>query len=454
MSNLIHDYEPRVQFIPFHQRIHRWACLVCHRRSGKTVACVNELITRALYSQKDSPRYAYVAPFYRQAKDVAWQYLKEFAAPFLAAPPRESELRVHLLNGAWITLYGADNPDALRGIYLDGIVLDEFGDCRPSLWGQVVLPTLADRQGWAVFIGTPKGRNHFYDTYQRAREEENWFALQLPASVSGILPRAELLEMRSQMMEEEYNQEIECDFEAAVRGTFYADMINDLERSGALITTSLFNPLHPVKMACDIGYKDSTAMWFWQERDDHIDVIDYYETNLAKLAEIFEHLRHLPYDYSHLWFPHDAKAETAQAEHSTIRQAQMWAARHYPDADVGIVPRLARQHGIDSVRQMLPHCRFSLPQTQDGLNALKAYRRKYDEVMKVFSKEPLHDWASDGADAFRYMSIVADRGSLSIPQEQKKEVHLLKTPEYKLKILFDERESLAGSRRYHRQRLH
>jgi hypothetical protein len=202
-------YEPREQFKPLHQRKTRWACMVCHRRAGKTVSSVNELVLRALLTTKKNARYAYIAPLYRQAKDVAWVYLKEAVKEF-TSKVRESGLRVELPNGAWITLYGADNPDALRGLYFDGVVLDEYGDTRPSLWGQVILPTLADRKGWALFIGTPKGKNHFYQIYKRSQEESGWFTLTLKASTSGILDPDELLEMKAQMTPEEFEQEMEC----------------------------------------------------------------------------------------------------------------------------------------------------------------------------------------------------------------------------------------------------
>jgi hypothetical protein len=198
-------YEPRDQFMPLHERTARWACLVVHRRGGKTVACINELITRAVYTQKKDARYAYIAPFYRQAKDVAWVYLKNYGKGVIVKI-RESELRVELFNGAWITLYGADNPDALRGLYLDGVVLDEYGDCRPSLWGQVILPTLIDRKGWAIFIGTPKGKNHFYEINERSKTEKGWYHLTLKASESGIVADSELIEMQAQMAPEEYEQ--------------------------------------------------------------------------------------------------------------------------------------------------------------------------------------------------------------------------------------------------------
>ncbi|MBQ60517.1 MAG: hypothetical protein CMQ19_00430, partial [Gammaproteobacteria bacterium] len=191
-------YTPRDHFLPLHQRDKRWSSLVCHRRAGKTFACVNEAVIRALYTPKENARYAYIAPFYKQAKDVAWTYLKD-ATEGIAVEVRESDLRVVLPNGAWITLYGADNPDALRGIYLDGVILDEYGDCRPSLWAEVILPTLADRRGWAAFIGTPKGKNHFYHIHQTAVSDPEWFSMTLKASESGILAPDDLKQLQGLM---------------------------------------------------------------------------------------------------------------------------------------------------------------------------------------------------------------------------------------------------------------
>jgi len=195
------QYRPRPHFLPFHQRTQRFANMVCHRRAGKTVAAVNECVIRGLYTPKRNARYAYVAPFRQQAKEVAWIYLKDAARPFIKSERdiRESELRVRLLNGSWVTLYGSDNPDALRGIYLDGVILDEFGDCRPNLWQEVILPTLADRMGWALMIGTPKGKNAFYDANQNAKIDPEWYEMTLKASESQILPQSELDQMRALM---------------------------------------------------------------------------------------------------------------------------------------------------------------------------------------------------------------------------------------------------------------
>ena len=406
------EYDPREHFLPFHQRHQRWACLVCHRRAGKTVACVNELHERALRTRKKDARYAYVAPFYRQAKDVAWEYLKN-ATKETAKKVRESQLRIELFNSSWITLYGADNPDALRGIYLDGVVLDEFGDCRPNLWAEVILPTLADRKGWAVFIGTPKGKNQFYHINERAKAQDNWYQLTLKASTSGLLDQEELDEMKGQMDDDQYAQELECSFEAAVLGTYYASIINMIEQKGQVNNSELtqYDPAFPVFTACDIGFTDSCAWWFWQVRPDGLAIIDHYEEDSKPLAHYFDMLLAKPYTYERIYLPHDARAKTFQTGRSTIEQFldpeqvdPKYKGINFP---VEITPMLKVQHGIDAARVVLPHCHFNLKNTTYGVEALRAYRRTYDSVHKQFSNTPLHDWASDSADAFRYLALVA-----------------------------------------------
>src|SRR3989442_10721242 len=187
-------YRPRLQFIPFHCRRERFSCIVTHRRAGKTVACIHDLQRAATGCDKLRPRFAYLSPFLKQSKAVAWDYLRAAMAPLRAigASAHDTELRVDYPNGGQVRLYGADNPDALRGIYLDGIVLDEFADMDPRVWSEIIRPALADRQGWAVFIGTPKGRNAFFELWRRSQSEQNWFSPILKASETGPIPESEL----------------------------------------------------------------------------------------------------------------------------------------------------------------------------------------------------------------------------------------------------------------------
>lgn len=209
-------YRPREVFHQFHARQERWACIVAHRRAGKTVASIRDIERGALTCERDQPRYAYIAPTYRQAKDIAWGYLKGGAAAVkgFSASINESELRVDYPNGGRVRLYGADNPDALRGIYLDGVVLDEYADIDPRLWPEVIRPALADREGWAAFIGTPRGPDAFYAIWQQAVRSDDWYALMLRASETGLIHEDELADARLGMSEAQYEREFECSFDA------------------------------------------------------------------------------------------------------------------------------------------------------------------------------------------------------------------------------------------------
>ena len=438
-------YTPREQFLEFHQRSQRWACIVFHRRGGKTVACVNEIHARALYTQKKNARYAYIAPFYRQAKDIAWMYLKE-ATQDSAVKIKESELSVELFNGAKISLYGADNPDALRGIYLDGVVLDEFGDCRPSLWAEVILPTLTDRQGWAIFIGTPKGKNHFFQIREMARKNtEEWYYLSVKASESGILPQKELDMVQSLMSDAQYAQEYECSFEAAVMGTYYANMIDKMENgrisdssANPQITSVPHDPDFPVNVSMDLGYTDSTALWFWQTRPDGLAIIDYEEHHSQPLPFYFDLLDNKPYEYDTIWLPHDAKAKSLQTGRTT---AEQFLAQKGDKYEIRVVPRQDLQHGIDAVRFILPYCYMDKDSCAEGIEALRAYRRSWDEIKKSFSPKPAHDWSSHGSDAFRGLALVAqERIKTKGVSEVLSEGGIYHPPRYNLNDLFTENE--------------
>lgn len=196
----------------------RFLVLVWHRRAGKTVWCVIELILAALSATRERARYAYIAPLLKQSKTVAWDYVRAFARCVPGTVVNESELSVTFVNGAQVRLHGADNPDGLRGIYLDGVVLDEVADMKPEVWGEIVRPALADRQGWACFIGTPKGINLFSELYYRAEkgDVEGWACDLRRAEDTGVIPEEELAQARAEMSPAQYAQEFGVDFQAAV----------------------------------------------------------------------------------------------------------------------------------------------------------------------------------------------------------------------------------------------
>jgi len=445
MSELVLDYEPREQFIPFHQRTERWAVMVCHRRAGKTVACVNELIIRALYTKKKNAKYAYVGPYRQQAKEIAWSYLKESTEGLRAGPPRESELRIRLPNGSQITIYGADNPDSLRGLFFDGIILDEFGDMRPSLLGEVILPTLADRKGWMVVIGTAKGRGDFSEMFDNSVTSEIWYSFMLKASQSGILPDEELALLKLNMTDDQYRQEMECDFDAAIQGAYYTNLINELEDDGHFSDEPLYDPEQKVYAAADIGRTDSTCFWFWQPRMDGYAIIDSYSMHGEGVEHYARMLDEKGYDYEEIWLPWDARAKTLATGRSVVEQLYEphdLAPDIYPlgsKLPIRIAPKLDVNDGINAARFILPKCYFDRNKTIDGVKALKAYQRRYNEQTNAYSDKPLHNWASDYADAFRYLSLVCKM--TLIEKQPPKPTFTMERPKIQLQPLWEERES-------------
>lgn len=213
-------YRPRYPEVHKALETHRFIVLVAHRRFGKTVLSINHLIKQALLCKKERGMYAYVGPFRTQAKVVAWDYLKHYSAPIPGRKVNEGELSISLLSGATIRVFGADNPDALRGLYFDGIILDEVAQMKPEVWSEIVQPALTDRQGWALFIGTPKGINLFSDLYEQAAERQargdsNWLALSFPVTETNALPEAEVARLREELSDNVFRQEMLCDFSAS-----------------------------------------------------------------------------------------------------------------------------------------------------------------------------------------------------------------------------------------------
>lgn len=393
-------YRARDQFVPFHMRRQRWAALVCHRRAGKTVACINDLIDAALCSTKENARFAYVAPYYTQAKDVAWSYIKKFAGQVPGAVFTEGELRVDFANGARIRLYGADNYDRMRGIYLDGCILDEAADFDPRAWPEVIRPALSDRRGWAVFIGTPKGRNDFFDIYDRATEDPDWFALKLKASDTGIVPAEELDDARRMMTPEQFEQEFECSFDAAILGAFYGRELADAEREGRICELEP-DPVLPVHTAWDLGKNDSTSIFFFQVAPNGIRVVDYYENQNFDLDHYAAVLRSKPYRYGTHYLPHDARAKLLGMHRTRMEQLIDLLKGH----SFRIVMDHSVMDGINAARLTIKTTWFDAKNCKFALEALRQYRTEYDEKSKVFRSTPKHDWTSHCADAFRYLSM-------------------------------------------------
>ena len=398
------DYKPRDVFLDFHERKERWAIIIAHRRAGKTCCCLNDTVYRALTEGKENAQYAYIAPYYSQAKSVAWDYLMRFTEP-VRAKHNIAELWVELITGAKIRLFGADNPDNLRGLGLCGVVLDEYADMKPRLWGEIVRPLLADRRGWATFIGTPKGHNGFYELYNHALQDKDWYVKVLRASQTGIIPDDELKDAAKMMTGGQYRAEFECDFESEIQGAIYGVEMRILNDSGH-ITQVEHDPMFPTFTAWDLGYSDDTAIWWFQVIHGEIRVLDYhssngqtipYYTGLIKAKE-----QEFGYTYGLHYLPHDARAKTlASGGKSIIEQLSV----KIPLELMKIVPNLSLQDGIQASRMALKRSWFDAERCLDGIECLRQYQREYDEDKKIFRDKPRHDWTSHGSDAFRMLAV-------------------------------------------------
>jgi hypothetical protein len=397
-DRIVIPYAPRRHFLPFHSADKRWRIIVAHRRAGKTVACVNELIRAALICPHPEPRVAYVAPLFKQAKDVAWSYLKEFTRDIPGRSVNESELRVDLPNGGRVRLYGADNPDALRGLYLDGVVLDEFADMRPRFLPEVIRPALSDRKGGLTLIGTPKGHNEFYDRWVGAQSDPEWFHMMLRASETQIVDAEELASAAKLMSEAQYAQEYECSFEAAIEGAYYGLLLEKAAQEGRIAQVP-HNPSLPVFTAWDLGTGDDTSIWFAQRSGGWLHIIDHYATNGEPASHYVDVLRAKPYTYANHFLPHDA----ANREW-TNGKSRLDTLKTLGLQNCKIIPRMPVDDGINAVRLLLPLCRFDAKNCASGLESLRQYRREYDENKRMFKPTPLHNWCSHDADAFRYLA--------------------------------------------------
>ena len=414
------NYCPRPVFEPFHARTSRWACIVVHRRGGKTVAGINDLIKGALTCTRTSPRFAYLAPYRQQAKLVAWDYLKQFTATIPGRSISESELHVKLPRDGRVTLYGADNYDALRGIYLDGAVVDEPADMAPEVWTDLLRPALSDRLGWCVWIGTPKGRNAFFRLYDKACADPAYFTMILPASQSGIIPQSELDSALKAMGKESYEREFECSFNAAIPGSIYGDLIAKAREEGR-IQDFAHNPAYPLITSWDVGDSDYCTQWLLQLEGKHINVLDYHSNSREGPGHYADRMRAWEGIYgasiaAH-YLPHDA--ENVVRGSSWKRDLEAAGLRN-----IKIVPVIDYTwNGINEVRNLLPRfylhkSNCSRQQGSEGnlmpsaLDCLEFYAKKEIAEMGTLTEKPIHNEFSHGCDGIRTFAEAYRKGML------------------------------------------
>ena len=397
-------YRPREDFKAFHFSGKRWSVMAAHRRSGKSVACVNHLIRRAL--EKPKSNYALIAPSYVMAKRISWEYVKEFSSPVAGTKFNEAELKVAFPNGSILYLLGSEHPDSLRGMALDGVVFDEYQLQPPEIFGEIIRPALADRRGFAVFIGTVLGKNFFYKLYESKKSDPDWFSLWLPASKSGILPQAELDDARKLMTEEEYMQEFELEPTAANRGAIFGKEMRWLRENGRIRDVPV-ESYAPVDTYWDLGVADYLVVTFMQSVGMERRIIDHYSTHSTSLAEVASELRKRGYNYGTHHLPHDAKQRELQ---TNVTREQFLRTALTGNVEVVSRPR-TKEESLDAFR--LNAKKLWISEKCDNLiECLEMYSQEWDEDLKVFKSVPKHDHYSHTADSVQLWALAESRKSM------------------------------------------
>lgn len=407
-------YEPRPLQDYIHSKLKRFNCLVCHRGFGKTILVINELIDQGLNCQQVDPTYAYLAPTYSQAERIAWDQLKRYTRNIPDVVYNETKLtctipRPYRNDRIKIVLLGSENPDSIRGMHLNGVVLDEFAQMSPIVWGQIIRPALSNKRGWAIFIGTPKGQNHFYDIYQTAVKNVSgdWYTQVFKASTSKVLPFDELRAMKAEMSDDEWEQEMECSFTAALTGAYWGKQLQEVEQKGR-VTLLDHDPALTVDTFWDLGVSDTTTVWFTQQSHMEVRIIDYYEMSgegLEHYAKMLKEAHRVKYDYrDHNW-PHDGGSRdlsTGEERSQTMRKLL--------GKSVIVHPKYNVADSINAGRRILARCWFDKQKTWKGLDGLKNYQKKWDAKNKIWMDHPLHNWASHPADGFRLLAMALKPG--------------------------------------------
>lgn len=415
--SLPHDWQARSYQQPLWDYLKgggKRAIAIWPRRHGKDDVALHRT---AIAAHKRVGVYWHLLPQQNQARKAIWDAVNPhtgrrriddaFPDP-LRATTREQDMLIRFKNGSTWQVIGSDNYDALVGTPPVGVVFSEWALSNPQAWS-LIRPILAENGGWAVFITTPRGRNHAHRMYEMARASDDWFAERLTATETNVFSAETLASERAEIIAERgeddgdaiYQQEYMTSFSAGLPGAYYAKVIDRLEADGR-ITAVPYNPQAQVHTAWDLGRNDQTAIWFVQRYGTGWAVIDYIVNTSVGIDWYVKEVRAKPYNYGEHLMPHDAENEQLVSATGSIQQT----AEGMGLTGIRIVPRTSSvANDINEVRQILPLCWFDKEKTTKGVDALRAYRRIWDEKLRAYRDTPLHDWASDPADAFRTFAI-------------------------------------------------
>lgn len=410
MAGLIEiPYKPRVWAQQLHSSKQRWKVLVLHRRAGKTVGVINHLIKDALLTPNS--RFAYIAPTYKQAKNIVWDYLKFYSRPIPGIKPNESELKIDYPNNGRIQLFGSENVDALRGMALWGGAQDESSQQPSNLFSEVISKCLADHLGYWIWLGTPKGKNQFHRTYKASINNPDYFSMfrtiddslreEQGETINNLriaLEDDRKLVLNNEMTSDEFEQEWYCSFEAAIRGAYYSKEVSRARQENR-VTNIPYDPSLPVYTFWDLGISDYTTIGFFQLTGKEARLIDYYQNNGFGLDHYVKILREKPYSYGGHYFPHDVEVRELGSGRSRSETLESLGVR------VNVVPNISVMDGINATRLIWSSLWIDQTKCQEFIDAISQYRQDWDDKKGMFRDTPLHDWTSHCADMLRYFAV-------------------------------------------------
>lgn len=396
---------------------------IWHRRAGKDKDDWNAMIEAAdtLIGQ-----YYYIFPTYSQGKKAIWEGRDKEGIAFLDHIPEDrilvknnSELKIILKNGSLIRIVGSDNIDALMGTSPRGVVFSEFSLQDPRAW-DFIRPILVENGGWARFNFTPRGKNHAYDLYMMAKDNPEWVVSVLSVEDTKFISLSDIeLERESGMSEDLIQQEFYCSFTRGQEGSWYGKYLAAVDSDGRITNVS-YDPYARVDTFWDLGVGDSTAIIFSQRVGKEIHIIDHYEMHGEGLDHYAKIIAERGYNYGTHFAPHDIQVrELASGARTRVEIAR----------DLGlnfdIVPNMSVYEGIELTRSIVSRCWFDEKKCKYLLKCLLNYVKRYNEQYNVYSDQPLHNWASHSADAFRMLGCIYSQregsGSKSLAEIEREE---------------------------------
>ena len=383
---------------------------VWHRRAGKDKTGLNLMVKKMMKHRVGV--YYYFLPTYNQARKIIWDGIDKDGFKFINHFPEEvifkkneQEMKITLTNDSIFQLVGTDNINSIVGTNPVGCIFSEFSLQNPLAW-EFVRPILRENGGWALFLYTPRGKNHGYDLYNMAKGNSDWFCERLTINDTNVITEEEIEKERAEGMDEDLiQQEYYCSFEGSMQGSYYSKQIR-LANDDKRIANVPYDSRVKVNTAWDLGVGDATAIWFFQQVGAEIRLIDYYETSGEGMSHYIKVLQDKQYLYGEHYAPHDIK----------VRELGTGKSRYEVAQGLGITfrisPKMSIEGGIDAVRRIFNRCWFDEEKCKQGISALTEYHKEYDEIRKEFKNHPYHDWSSHGADAYRVLALGVHEGQV------------------------------------------